>query len=33
MFLKTSESVFHSGFVEPLGDVFKWHMADCIVGS
>lgn len=24
---------FHSGFLEPLGDYFKQHVADCIVGS
>lgn len=33
MFLKTSEWVFHSGFVELLGHDFKGSMADGIVGS
>ena len=33
MLLKNSEWIFQSGFVEPLGDDFKQHMADCIVGS
>lgn len=33
VFLKTSEWVCRSGFVELVGDDFKQHMADCIVGS